>query len=260
MKQVRRTVLSSLLAVAMACLLCPLRLDGQQKTTSAADATSSFNTVLSGFAGTYQAPKPVAPSPFVRPATRDARPADDEASADGLPLLQLNRNRITAFAQCAFTAPPVFYSFAHNEVTPANWNSAFTGVLTAYVNSSSTTYVRMTGDLETNGQRREATAPGEPGSQALTMEWEMAHLLSTKLGSVEVAAGSFRQQLLSYAPLANSPLTDPFAGSSVAANGFETSLTVPDRNLSFSLRFGAQHLAPVLGTAHTKSFELSWTW
>jgi hypothetical protein len=260
MRRAKRILQTVLFTIVTLAFLYSLPVRAQEHTAPVDDAIGSFNTSLPGFGGSYEAPRPPVPNPFAQPASAGGRPAKDGQASDSLPLLQLDRNWLTASAQTGFTAPPSFYSFSHNQATAADWNSALTGVLTAYLNRASTTYVRTTGDLETNGQRREAGATGEPGSQAFTMDWEVVHLVPTRLGSLEVAAGSFRQQLLSYAALPNSPLTDTFAGVSVFANGFESSLTLPDKNLSFSLRFGTQHLGPVLGNAPTKSFELSWTW
>jgi hypothetical protein len=243
-----------------AAVLCPRPVHSQQKTTPSADATSAFNTSLPDVGTTYETSKPPVPNPFQRPASSSHKLVDDDVPDDALPLLQLDHNWLTAFAQAGFAAPPEFYSFDHNQTIAADWDNSLTGMLTAYVSSTGTTYVRTTGSLETNGQRRETGATGEPGSQVFTLEWEGAHIVPTRLGPLEVAAGSFRQQLLSYSAFANSPVTDLLPGRVVSANGFETSLTLPDKNLAFSLRFGAQHLGPALGNAHEKSFGLSWTW
>ena len=260
MKALGRIAQTALLTFAMLAFVRPLPVQSQQRPAPVGDAISSFNTSLPGFGTTDQPSKPPAPNPFTRPAGNAGKPANDGQGSDSLPLLRLDRNWITAFTQAEFSAPPDFYSFSHNQAIPAGWNSSVTGVLTGYLNRTSTTYLRTTGDLETNGQRREAGATGEPGSQAFTMEWEAAHLVPTRFGPLEVAAGSFRQQLLSYSAFANSPLTDQLPGQIVSASGFETSLTLPDKNLSFALRFGTQHLGPALGNAHEKSFGLSWTW
>ncbi len=132
--------------------------------------------------------------------------------------------------------------------------------MTAYLSPSDTTSVRMISDLDIYGQKREAEAVGQPGGQAFTLEWEVAHLVPTRMGFLEVATGTYRQQLLSYAAFPNSPLADALPGYTVFGSGLETSLTLPDKNVTLSVRYGTQHLAQWVEKSHVAMFALSWTW
>ncbi|HUI85288.1 MAG TPA: hypothetical protein VL240_13750 [Candidatus Binatia bacterium] len=203
--------------------------------------------------------KPAAPNPFERPQSSTHRRTDDSDSGDSL-VLRLDRKWTSASAQYVFAAPPGFYSASRNEPGGNDWDSLLSSGITAYLNPSNTTAVRMTSDLEFFGQKREAGAAGQPGGHAFTMEWQVAHLLPSRLGPVEVAAGAYRQQLVSYPAFPNGPLTDVLLGYSASTVGFETRVTLPDRNLTFSFRYGTEHVQPGRDKSHVALFELAWTW
>ena len=114
-------------------------------------------------------------------------------------------------------------------------------------------------ELESYGQKRQTGTAGEPGGQSLTMEWEILHVFPSKLGQFEIAGGPYQQRLVSYSAFANAPLTDVLLGYSASVAGFETSVTLPDKNLVFSLHQGTQHIGRI-DKAHVTVFELSWTW
>ncbi len=258
MRGAKRIFQTAFLGVILVALLCPRSVHAQQITSSTQDGGSNFNTAPPSASALAQAAKPPAQNPFQRPSSTHQK-ADNDDSADSLSL-QLDRKWTTALAQAAFTAPPSFYSSCHNLSQTSDWDSVTTGAMTAYITPSYTSYVRMSGEFEMYGQKREAGATAEPGAQIFIMEWELAHLVNTNLGPLEVAGGRYRQQLMSYAAFANSPLQDTFLGYSGSAGGFETSVTLPDKNLTFSLRFGAEHLNATSYKAHTTQFGFSWTW
>jgi len=257
MHRMARILHVAIVAFGAVALLYPLPVLSQQP-TSAADAVSNFDSSLPTAGVRDQEPDSPTANPFERPASSEHKKADDD-DPDSLQL-HLDHKWISALASYAFTAPPAFYSFNHNGVGASDWDSSASTGLIAYLNRAYTSSIRMTSDFEMSGQRRESGGIGQPGSQSVTLQWEATHLIPTKLGFLEVAAGSYQQHIVSYAPLANSPLTDAFAGSTVSAHGLATSLTLPDKNLAFALHFGTQYLGRTLGKAHVTMFELSWTW
>lgn len=242
-----------LIGLALLMWVCAIRAASAQQNTTLQNALANLNG-----SNPAQFLRPVAPSPFALPGGSGPKLAADSGSGDSLALEKDTHWTITT-AQYAFSAEPGFYSTAHQS-RASDWDSVISGGLAAYVNRSNTSYVRMTSELETYGQKRETAAAGQPGGQTLTMEWEVAHLLPTKLGMVEVAAGPYREQAFAYAAFANSPVSDTLLGYSGRTIGFETSITLPDKNLSFSFRRGAQYLGPALDKARLATFELSWTW
>jgi hypothetical protein len=260
MSRVMRIIGAALIILfGLVALLCPLSVHSQQVSAFAGNAGADFDTVAPHAGVLTQGAKPAAPNPFQQPWTITRKTAHDSLCSDCL-LFQADRRWMTALAQYAFIAPPEFYSFASNQFDTSDWDSVVSGTISAYINRSYTSYIRMSSDLDTSGQRRQAGALGEPGAQTFTMEWEVAHLLPSKLGPLEVAAGRYQQQLVSYSAFANGPLTTPFLGYSGSAAGFETSFTLPDRNISFSFRYGSEHLNATPGKAHATQFEFSWTW
>jgi hypothetical protein len=84
--------------------------------------------------------------------------------------------------------------------------------------------------------------------------------LPHEIGISRVLMQAFQQQLISNFAPPNSPLTDVWAGHAAASAGFETTFTLPDKNIVFSMHEGTEHLGPGLGKAHLATFELSWTW
>jgi hypothetical protein len=245
------------MSFTIVALLASWTARAQQPDSSAQDGISDFQKLMPSAGALAQNLKPSAPNPFQRPGS-NAQQAANKSADPG--LLQLDRAWTSALVQYAFTAPPGFYSSAHNPSETSDWESSLSGAMTAYINPSYTTYARMTGDFETYGQKREAGEAGQPGGQSFTMEWELAHLVTSRLGSLEIAAGSYRQQLVSYPAFANSPLQDAFLGYSGSATGFETSFTLPDKNLTFSLRYGKEHSYAAPERTHEARFEFSWTW
>jgi hypothetical protein len=255
-KSISRTVFISLSLMA---LLCPPAAKAQQITPSVADAMNAVNTSAASPRGLPTLSDSTAPNPFERPGSSGHGQADGRDSADSL-ATQIDRRWASTSAEYAFTAAPSFYSPGRNDCDPRDWDSLISSGITAYLNRSNTTTVRMSSSLDLYGQRREAGATGDPGGQAFTMEWEVSHLLPSKLGPMEVAAGRYQQQLILRQAFPNAPLTDELLGYSMSSAGFETTVTLPDRNLAFSLRYGTQHSGTTVDRSHVAMFELSWTW
>ncbi len=244
-------------ALAMAALLCPLSAHTQQMTSSIQDPGSQVNTLASSARMLAQGTKATSTNPFERPASSEDR--TDSDSPDSL-LLQSDGKFTSYSAEYAFTAPPDFFWFDHDHSDLVEWNSSLTSAFTAYLNPSSTTAMRMTGDLESYGQRRQAGMAGDPGARVFTMQWEASHVVDSPVGSLEIAAGRYRQHLVSYPAFTNGPLTDVLLGYSATSAGFQTTATLPDRNIALSFRYGSEHLGSIANKAHTTLFEFSWTW
>jgi len=247
-----------LIAVAIWVFLRPLSAHTQQLTSSLQDRSGEADSSVPAAASTQSMPF-ASPNPFQRPGNSVCKTGDDADSSDSLFFL-MNRTWVTTSAAYAFAAPPSFYAPQHNDFDPAIWNSSMSGVVSASIRRGGTTSVRMSGDLENYGQRRQAGASGDPGTQTLTMEWELSQLLPTRFGLLEVAGGRYQQQLVSNRAFANGPLTDVLMGYSASSVGFETSFTLPDKNIGLTIRYGTERVGFEAGKSHTTMFELSWTW
>lgn len=167
---------------------------------------------------------------------------------------------MSAAGAYAFAAAPVFYSPSLNASAPGDWDSVLSGAVAAHLNRSRTTDLRVSSDLEYYGQRRQTGSGGEPGGQSLTAEWQVAHLLPSRFGAMEFAAGGYQQRLVSFPAYANGPLTSVLLGYSASSVGFETTVTLPDKNIAFSFRYGTEHIGTNPDKARVAVFELSWTW
>jgi hypothetical protein len=172
----------------------------------------------------------------------------------------LDRKLTSYSAEYAFTAAPDFFCFDHNHSDLGPWNSSLTGTFAAYLNPDSTTAVRLSGDLESFGERRQAGMIGDPGAQTFTVQWEASRVLGSPVGAMEIAAGRYQQHLVSYPAFANGPLTDVLLGYSATSAGFHTTVTLPDRNIGLSFRYGSERLGSTANKGHTTLFEFSWTW
>jgi hypothetical protein len=255
-KRIVRAVLAA--ATLVSALAWPLRAGGQQPTAYFGNTLGDPDAVMARFQSLMEAAKPGAPNPFQQPWSVHRKAGSDNAS-DGLSL-QADHAWTMALAQYDFTAPPEFYSFAHTGAGASDWDSALTVATTAYLSHSYTTYVRATGSMEIEGQRRDPGAAGEPGTQTFATQLEAAHLLGTWFGPMEVASGIYQQRLVAQAAYANSPVSTTFLGYSGSATGFETSLTLPDKNFGFTFRQGTEHANGVAGRVRSTQFGLSWTW
>ncbi len=243
------TVLMTISLFAVAALLSPASADAQQ--VSPAGKLDAFMPGAT--------PQPIKPDPFQRPENKPQSTADENAHADSVPLLQLDRPWSRTYVQYAFAAPTSFYSPGRNQIGPAEWGSALTGVFATYLNHSGT-FMRVTTNLELDGERREASAAGNPGAQALTTEWELGRLVPSRLGWLEYAAGLYRQRLLSYASFANTAIADTMAGYPISGAGAESSVTLPDGNLSLTFRYGRQHLDDAQTRQRVVVLDLCWRW
>ncbi len=246
-------------AIAVLAVVWPIPVHGQQGAAFSGTTLGNPDAVMAHFASLMQAGKPVAPNPF-QPSWSNSRKAlSDSASSDTLGL-QFDRSWTTALAQYSFTAPPSFYSFAPGGAGTSDWDSVLGGAFTTYVSRSYTSYFRVSTEFETQGQRRDVGGIGEPGAQSFTTELEFAHLLPSPLGPMEIATGTYQQRQVSDAAFANSPLSTPFLGYSGSAAGLETSVTLPDKNISFTFRQGTERANGVSGRFHATQFGFSWTW
>ena len=246
------------IVLATMALLRPLPAPGQELSSPFADRVAA-SSALAPSATDLSQPSTPAVNAFERPGNAVPKASGDADSPDTL-LVQLDRKRISTAAAYAFTAPPSFYASRHSQFDPADWNSSMSGAISTALNQDGTTTLRMSSDLELDGQQRDATASGAPPVQQLTLEWELSRLLPTKLGALVVAAGRYQQHLISYPAYANGPLTDVLLGYSASSVGFETTFTLPDRNMSLSIRYGTERLISTPDRSHTTSFQFSWTW
>ena len=244
--------------VAMLAFVLPLPAGAQQLTSSLQDHSAETNSFAPAATAAQSMPSP-SPNPFQRPGTAVHKTADDTDVPDAL-LYLMNRTWIATSAAYAFSAPPSFYAPQHNAFDPAIWSSSMSGAVSASLRRSGTASLRMSGDLENYGQRRQAGTSGDPGAQTFTMDWELAQLLPTRLGFLEVAAGRYQQQVISNRAFANGPLTDVLMGYSASSVGFETSFTLPDKNIGLTVRYGTERVGFEAGKSHTTMFEFTWTW
>jgi len=240
-------MIAMILVLAAAPLLSPIAADAQ--------LTFPFGKLD---ACTPGAGSPFRPDPFQRPGNETHSAADENAHADVVRLLQLERPWGMVHLQHSFAAPG-FYSRPGSQTVPADWDDALTGVFAAYLDHSGT-FTRATTNLELDGERREAGASGNPGARALTMEWELGRVVSSRGGSLELAAGAYRQRLLSFTPFANTVLADTLAGHPVSDPGLESSITLPDNNITVTFRHGSQRLDHAIHPSRLSMLELAWSW
>lgn len=182
------------------------------------------------------------------------------ADADGSLLLQLDRKRTSVLSQYAFTAPSDFFSPSRNTVERGDWSSDISGTVTAFLNSSYTGAFRLSSDLLTYGEKRQPGATGDPGGQTFTAEGEFVRVVTSRLGPLEIGGGSYWQKLVSNRAFSNGPITQALQQYSGSESGFETTLTLPDRNLVFLLRYGKEDVGIPHIRSHATTFQLSWTW
>jgi hypothetical protein len=200
--------------------------------------------------------RPQSANPFTRP---ESSSDSTTSEADSLGV-QFEGPRIVSAASFAFVAPPEFYLPRRDQGLAGPWSSALTGSVARFVTPGETTYVRFTGDFELFGQRRLAEEAANSGGQTMTLEWELAHLVDSRLGALEFSAGAYRQRTILFPSAPNGPISDVLLGYSGFGSGFETSVRLPDRNLSLTLRFGNERLSSTTQSGRIKAFELSWTW
>ena len=236
-------------------LLCPLTANAQNLNSSL-NSSSFLNFSTQSAGSPPQSADSPASSPYERP-WGNTQQGSDAQSADALSSV-VERKWMSAAGAYAFAAGPAFYSAGFNTSESRDWDSVLSGAVAAHLNRSRTTDLRVSSDLECYGQRRQTGSGGEPGGQALTVEWQVAHLLPSRFGAMEVAAGGYQQRLVSFPAYANGPLTDVLLGYSASSVGFKTSVTLPDKNITFSFRSGTEHVG--IDRARVAVFELSWTW
>ena len=201
--------------------------------------------------------RPQPANPFTLPGSDDRGNA---SAADALGV-QFEHARFITSATFAFDAPSEFYTPRRDGVLTGYWNSSLTGSLARSITPSETTYVRFTGDFERFGQRREPSEVVSAGGQTMTFEWELAHLVGSRLGALEFSAGPYRQRSIS-PPVTSGggPISDVLLGYSGYESGWETAINLPERNLSLTFRCGNETLGSTRERKRLKLFELSWSW
>jgi len=226
--------------------------------SGAASAQQTATPVAQAVTGAASASEAtVAPSNlFQRPGETASKTASD---GDGTILLQADSNRTSVLGQYAFTTAGSFYADGR-AFQRSDWSSDVTGTVTAFFNSSYTSAFRVSGDLLTYGEKRQPGAAGDPGGQTFTAEGEFVRVVSSRLGPLEIGGGSYWQKLVANRAFANGPITQALQQYSGSERGFETTLTLPDRNLVFLFRYGKEDVGIPNVRSHAATFQLSWTW
>ena len=256
MTRARALLLIVVIAVLLATLHTPTA-SAQQTMASLTENASVVDEtapapVASGESGTI-----ASPGPFERPQKPAGMITTD---TDGSLLLAVDGNHTSLLGQYAFTAPSDFYSPNRTAFNRGDWSSDLSGSFTGFLNSTATNAVRLTGELLTYGEKRQFAAPGAPGGQAFTLEGEFLRVTDSRLGPLEIAEGGYWQKLASYGAAANSPVTEILKGYSGSESGFQTKITVPDRNLVLMFRYGSEHVGAAYPRSRVATFQLSWTW
>ena len=256
MTRARALLLVVLIAALLPMLHAPTA-SAQQTIASQTENTSAAEGAATATSATAESGTIASPSPYERPQKPASKITTD---TDGSLLLTIDGNRTGLLGQYAFTAPSDLYSPNRTAFNRGEWNSDLVGGVTAFLNSSATSGVRLTGELLSYGEKRRFVAPGTPGGQAFTLEGEFLRVAGSRLGTLEIAEGGYWQKLASYGAYANSPVTEILEGYSGSESGFQTKITVPDRNLVFLFRYGSEHVGAAYTHARVATFQLSWTW
>ena len=256
MTRARALLLIVLIAALLPRLHTPTA-SAQQTTASLTENVSAAEVTTPAPAATVGSASVASPSPFERPQKPASKVTTD---TDGSLLLTIDCNRTSLLGQYAFATPSDFYSPNRTAFNRGEWNSDLVGGVTAFLNSTATSGVRLTGELLTYGEKRQFAAAGTPGGQAFTLEGEFLRVAGSRLGPLEIAEGGYWQKLGAYSAYANSPVTEILEGYSGSESGFQTKITVPDRNLVFLFRYGSEHVGAVYTHSRVATFQLSWTW
>lgn len=256
MARARALLLTVLIAALLPILHTPTA-SAQQMMASLTENASAAEGAAPAPSATGESGPIASASPFERPQ----KPASNiTTDTDGSLLLAIDGNRTSLLGQYAFTAPSDFYSPNRTAFHRGEWSSDLAGGVTAFLNSSATSAVRLTGELLTYGEQRQFAAAGTPGGQAFTLEGEFVRVAGSRLGPLEIAQGGYWQKLAAYGAYANSPVTEILEGYSGSEHGFETKITAPDRNLVFLFRYGSEHVGAAYPRSRVATFQLSWTW
>jgi hypothetical protein len=256
MTRTRALLLIVLIAALLPTLHTPTA-SAQQTLASLTEKVSAAERTAPAPAATVGSARIASASPFERPEKLASNITTD---TDGSLLLQIDGKRTSLLGQYAFTAPSSFYSPNRTAFNRDEWNSDLAGGVTAFLNSTATSAVRVTGELLTYGEKRQLAAAGAPGGQAFTLEGEFVRVAGSRLGPLEIAEGGYWQKLAAYGAYANSPVTEILQGYSGSERGFQTKITVPDRNLVFLFRYGSEHVGAAYTHSRVATFQLSWTW
>lgn len=208
-------------------------------------------------------PSPLGDNAFLQ-SDSDDRDAASEVGASDEPLtLQLGHKRLNSSISFLYSAPASDYlAKPGNQITGA-WQNSLIGGIAFDLNRRGATAVQLNSDVELYGPVQQLSDRQQASGQDLAFDFGIVQLFpldkaNTRSFSLEV--GGYRQWLVSQPLFASGPIAVREPGYVVSSTGLQAGFTLPESNMTFSLRYGTECLAHAWQKPNAVELQFSWTW
>jgi hypothetical protein len=200
------------------------------------------------------------PIPAVAYATPNQ--GGDNNTADQSLTLDWNWHRVETSVAYTFSAPSQA-SAGTIYALPQYWTNSIETAHTLKLAKDNRTSASLSTDWEI--RRPERSVKGTPGTQgqSFSMEWGITHLVPLdrqRRRSLEFGAAGYDGWVSTNSAAFPSRLSSTGGPLSVHAAGFETGFIVPEKSLSFTLKYEPEYKVHNLSRGRIVVMGVSWTW
>jgi hypothetical protein len=257
---------ASLLLTGFACL-CLLRpvFAAAQETTSVMPEFINYMKAQTIVEVPLAPPAhPPGDSAFLQPdgggsdANRDVGAASDEPFT-----IQLGHKRLNSSMSFLYSAPGNDYlGRPGNQITGA-WQSSLIGGIAFDLGKRNATAFQLNSDVEIYGPVQQLSDRQQPSGQDLTFDFGLVQLFPLNkafMRSFTLEVGGYQQWLVSQPLFASGPVAVREPGYTVSSTGLQVEITLPEHNMTLSLRYGTERLARAWQKPNAVELQFSWTW
>jgi hypothetical protein len=241
--------------------------------------------LLSGFAGAQETSLPmseftkyVKAQNFVEIPLPSSPPGDNaflqtdggdrnttsEVDTSDEPLtIQLEHKRFSSSISFLYSAPDGDYLAKPGNQVTGGWQNSLIGGIAFDLNRRKATAVQLNTDVEMYGPVQQLFDRQQASGQDLTFDFGIVQLFPRNKvvpRSFRLELGNYQQWFVSQSLFASGPIAVREPDYMVSSTGVQAIFTLPENNMTFSLRYGTEHLAHAWQKPNAVTLQFSWTW
>jgi hypothetical protein len=242
-----------------ACLLPPVFTIAQESTVGAGDSISHFAMQRFPELPLMSGSQPAVDSPFVL----QDRGASAVGTPDALFSLNLQHERLNGAIGVLYSPPPGEYLPRPGAAITDGWQNSVAGELSFDLEHGGSVSMEFNADVEIYGSEQQPLDRKQASAQDSKFEWGLAKQFPANnivKYSMGLEIGGFHEWTITQPLLAGGPLIVREPSYTLFSAGLQTAFTVPDKDMTFTVRYGFDRLMQEPQKHRALAIELSWNW
>ncbi len=182
---------------------------------------------------------------------------------DGLFSLQWEHKRLNGSIDLLYSPPSREYLSRPVNPMMNGWQNSMVGELSIDLNHGGSMSIQLNTDVEVYGTEQQPYDRQQASAQDLMFDWGLAKQFSLNKPStysMDLEIGGFQEWTITQSLLAGGALVVREPGYTIFSTGLQTALTLPEKNMTLTFRYGIEHLMQPPQRHRSLAIELSRSW